>query len=167
LAQTIEDMQEKERHIDFGTGQKWSDVEADEATFHKQNLGKHSPESSTTSCLGAVAWNCEARLPTNRGRLNPKMSEPRPPGPAAIRKVEWLPLAKTWLKDKCVILHTDVAKSYKCKIHRWCMSTSSSARRRLRRTQVAMVRPKLRSHGDAQGSRHQENIEDQSRNADH
>ena len=127
-------MQEKERHIDFGTGQKWSDVEADEATFHKQNLGKHAPESSTTSCLGAVGWNCEARLPTNRGRLNPKMSEPQPPGPAAIRKVEWLPLAKTWLKDKCVILHTDAAKSYKCKIHRWCMSTSSSARRGLRRT---------------------------------
>ena len=49
-------------------------------------------------------------------RLNPKMSEPRAPGPGAIRKVEWAPLANKWLKDKNIILHTDAAKSYKLKL---------------------------------------------------
>ena len=31
-------------------------------------------------------------------------------------KSEWTPLANKWLKDKHVILYTDAAKSYKCKI---------------------------------------------------
>ena len=49
-------------------------------------------------------------------RLAPKESGQRAPGPGAIRKVEWAPLASKWLKDKKLILHTDAAKSYRCKV---------------------------------------------------
>jgi hypothetical protein len=38
-------------------------------------------------------------------------SKPRAPGPGAIRKVEWKPLAVKWLQNREVILHTDSAKS--------------------------------------------------------
>lgn len=49
-------------------------------------------------------------------RLAPKESGQRALGPGAIRKVEWAPLASKWLKDKKLILHTDAAKSYRCKV---------------------------------------------------
>ena len=49
-------------------------------------------------------------------RLKPNMSEARAPGPGAIRKVEWMPLAKKWLMNKKAILHSDAAKSYKCHV---------------------------------------------------
>ena len=65
-------------------------------------------------------------------RLSPKESAKRCPGPGAIRKVEWSPLAKKWLQDKKAILHTDPAKSYKTKVAgvlhttRWSMRRSGS-----------------------------------------
>ena len=46
-------------------------------------------------------------------RLKPALAALRAPGPGAIRKTEWTPLARTWLQDKKVILHTDAAKSYR------------------------------------------------------
>ena len=46
----------------------------------------------------------------------PRESAKRGPGPGAIRKVERTPLAKKWLQDKKVILHTDSAKSYKTRV---------------------------------------------------
>ena len=49
-------------------------------------------------------------------RLKPELSQPRAPGPGAIRKVEWTPIANKLLRDKNVILHTDAAKSYKVKV---------------------------------------------------
>ncbi|CAJ1363094.1 unnamed protein product [Effrenium voratum] len=49
-------------------------------------------------------------------RLRPKNTDARAPGPGAIRKVEWEPLAKKWLQDQQVVLHTDSAKSYKVKL---------------------------------------------------
>ena len=49
-------------------------------------------------------------------RLKPPASKLRAPGPGAVRKVEWKPLAAKWLKDRQVILHTDSAKSYASKI---------------------------------------------------
>ena len=111
-------VQEQEKHVNFGNGKKWCDVEADETTFHKQNLGNHASEPETPviweQWCGIVKRGCRQSLVLHR--LNPKMSEARAPGPGAIRKVEWVPLAKTWLQDKQVILHTDAAKSYKCKV---------------------------------------------------
>ena len=108
----------KEKEIDFASGVKWSDVEADETTFDRQNMGAFAENKAAP-----IAWEQWCGL-VKRGhpeslvlhRLNPKMSEARAPGPGAIRKVEWTPLANKWLKDKEVVLHTDAAKSYKCKI---------------------------------------------------
>ena len=110
-------VQEQEKHVNFGNGKKWCDVEADETTFHKQSLGNHASEPEAPviweQWCGIVKRGCPSLV---LHRLNPKMSEARAPGPGAIRKVEWVPLAKTWLQDKQVILHTDAAKSYKCKV---------------------------------------------------
>ena len=49
-------------------------------------------------------------------RLTPQTSVRRVPGPGAIRKVEWKPLATKHLRDRAVVLHTDAAKSYKLKM---------------------------------------------------
>ena len=49
-------------------------------------------------------------------RLNPAMTVPRAPGPGAIRKVDWKPLALKHLANKHIILHTDSARSYRKKI---------------------------------------------------
>ena len=106
------------KHVSFGNGKKRCDVEADETTFLKQNLGNHASEPETPVIwepwCGIVKRGCPQSLVLHRP--NPKMSEARALGPGAIRKVEWVPLAKTWLQDKQVILHTDAAKSYKCKV---------------------------------------------------
>lgn len=107
-----------EKNIDFAAGVKWNDVEADETTFDRHNMG-----DSAENKAAPIAWEQWCGL-VKRGdpktlvlhRLNPAMSEIRAPGPGAIRKVEWVPLAKKWLQDKHVILHTDAAKSYTCKI---------------------------------------------------
>eukprot|EP00438_Fugacium_kawagutii_P028229 Skav214969 [mRNA] locus=scaffold124:285197:286465:- [translate_table: standard] len=111
-------VEQKEKEIDFGAGTKWSDVEADETTFDRMNLGNLAPNKEMP-----VAWEQWCGL-VERGqpetlvlqRLKPKMSEVRAPGPGAIRKTEWLPLANKWLLEKKVILHTDAAKSYKCRV---------------------------------------------------
>eukprot|EP00435_Cladocopium_sp_Y103_P047705 s613_g14.t1 len=111
-------VEEKEKLIDFASGAKWADVEADEITFDRKNIGQLAPDKTTP-----IMWEQRCGI-VKRGhpdtlvlhRLTPKMSKPRAPGPGAIRKVEWEPLAKAWLANKKVILHTDAAKSYTCKV---------------------------------------------------
>lgn len=111
-------VEEKEKNIDLGKGTKWSDVEADETTFDRRNLGSLSPEKATP-----IVWEQWCGI-VKRGhpeslilhRLKPQMTAVRAPGPGAIRKVEWMPLATKWLMNKKVILHTDAAKSYKCHV---------------------------------------------------
>ncbi|CAE7921723.1 unnamed protein product, partial [Symbiodinium necroappetens] len=49
-------------------------------------------------------------------KLNPAMTVPRAPGPGAIRKADWKPLATRLLKNRQVILHTDSARSYRMKL---------------------------------------------------
>ena len=107
-------VQVKEKEIDFASGVKWSDVGADETTFDRQNMGafaeNKAPPIGEQWC-GLVKRGHPECLVLHC--LNPKMSEAGAPGPGAIRKVEWTPLTN---KDKQVVLHTDAAKSYKCKI---------------------------------------------------
>ena len=108
----------KEKLIDFGAGRPWADVEADETTFDRKHLGELASDLTTP-----IAWEQWCGI-VKRGnprtlvlcRLKPKESGQRAPGPGAIRKVEWAPLASKWLKDKKLILHTDAAKSYRCKV---------------------------------------------------
>ena len=100
-----------EENIQFGTGQKWADVEADEATFDKKIVN------------GQLQWEQWCGI-VQRGRphtlvlhrLKPLASKLRAPGPGAVRKVEWKPIAAKWLQDREVILHTDSAKSYATKV---------------------------------------------------
>ena len=49
-------------------------------------------------------------------RLKPPRTVQHAPGPGAVRKVEWRPLAQRWLQDRKVILHTDSAKSYRLRL---------------------------------------------------
>ena len=49
-------------------------------------------------------------------RLKPVRTDARAPGPGAVRKVEWRPLADHWLKNRKVVLHTDSAKSYRVRV---------------------------------------------------
>ncbi|CAJ1404388.1 unnamed protein product [Effrenium voratum] len=108
----------KEKDIVFGKDQKWADVEADETTFDRMELGNKAPDPKNP-----VVWEQWCGI-VQRGhpetlvlsRLSPRESAKRAPGPGAIRKVEWTPLAKKWLQDKKVILHTDSAKSYKTRV---------------------------------------------------
>ena len=106
-----------EKSIIFGNGKTWVDVEADEATFTTKDL-----KDMATDPKAPVQWEQWCGL-VQRGqpktlvlhRLQPKTSAKRAPGPGAIRKQEWSPLANKHLKDRCIILHTDAAKSYKMK----------------------------------------------------
>jgi hypothetical protein len=100
-----------EKKIQFGTGETWADVEADEATFDKKIVrGKLHWEQ----WCGIVQRGKPQTLVLHR--LKPLASKLRAPGPGAVRKVEWKPLAAKWLKDRQAILHTNSAKSYASKI---------------------------------------------------
>ena len=49
-------------------------------------------------------------------RLKPELSVKRAPGPGAIHKVDWTPLAGKRLAGRKVVLHTDSAKSCRTKV---------------------------------------------------
>ena len=116
---TIEDMSKRlgqlreswfvkaEKKIRFGTGVKWADVEADEATFGKK---MEKGQLHWEQWCGIVQRGKPDTLVLHR--LKPPASKLRAPGPGAVRKVEWEPLAAKWLQDRQIILHTDSAKSY-------------------------------------------------------
>ena len=77
----------KEKDIDFGHGKPWGDVEADEATFDKKNLGAEAPDPATPTqweqWCGIVKRGCPKTLVLHR--LSPALSAARAPNPGAIR----------------------------------------------------------------------------------
>ena len=66
-------------------------------------------------------------------KLNPAITVPRAPGPGAMRKVDWKPLANKWLKDRSVILHSDSARSYRMKISGVVHDAVTHKKRRVKR----------------------------------
>ena len=98
---------QQEKLIRFGADQAWADVEADEATFDKKVINK---QVQWEQWCGLVQRGKPNTLVLHR--LHPVLAQLRAPGPGAIRKVEWQPLAKKWLGDRRVVLHTASAKSY-------------------------------------------------------
>ena len=100
---------QQEKLIRFGADQKWADVEADEATFDKKVANK---QMQWEQWCGFVQRGRTNTLVLHR--LRPVLAQLRAPGPGALRKVEWQPLAKKLLQDRRVVLHTDSAKSYFC-----------------------------------------------------
>jgi hypothetical protein len=101
----------KEKEIIFGKSQQWADVEADEATFDRMVKGE---SVEWEQWCGIIQRGQPSTLVLHR--LTPPAGKARAPGPGAVRKVEWKPLAKKWLQGRQIILHTDSAKSYKLKV---------------------------------------------------
>ena len=111
-------VEEKEPTIIFGNCKGWTDVEADEATFQSTDL-KHLADNPKLPIIweqwsGIVQRGSPSTLLLKR--VTPQTSARRAPGPGAIRKVEWRPLAIKHPQDRAIILHTDAAKSYKLKV---------------------------------------------------
>lgn len=114
----------RENDITFGQGEEWQDVEADEATFDKKIMD------------GQLRWEQWCGI-VQRGkphtlvlhRLKPVVSKLRTPGPGAIRKVEWQPLALNWLQNCHIVLHTGPAKSYAAKVKTLVLASRAPASR--------------------------------------
>ena len=101
----------KEGDINLGKGGHWQDIEADEAIFDKATL---KSIAHWKQWAGLVARGRPDSLVLVR--LKPPSTTSRAPGPGAIRKVEWQPIAQKGLTGKKVILHTDSAHSYKAMV---------------------------------------------------
>ena len=101
----------KEKDMCFGKSQQWADVEADEATFDRMIKGELV---EWEQWCGIIQRGQPSTLVLHR--LTPPLGQARAPGPGAVRKVEWKPLAKKWLQGRQVVLHTDSAKSYKLQV---------------------------------------------------
>ncbi|CAJ1462027.1 unnamed protein product [Effrenium voratum] len=110
---------EQEKKIKFGLGMKWADIEADEATFDKQDISKDL-KGNKSKCIMWEQW-CGI---VQRGRpetlvlikLKPKLTHRRAPGPGPIRKLEWTHIARKHLQDRKVVFHTDPARAHKLKV---------------------------------------------------
>ena len=51
-------------------------------------------------------------------KTHSKATKGRSPGPGPIKKRDWLPMARKWLKGRCVFIHTDGARSHKIGMNR-------------------------------------------------
>eukprot|EP00438_Fugacium_kawagutii_P007345 Skav219312 [mRNA] locus=scaffold1152:119024:120103:- [translate_table: standard] len=111
-----------EKKMVFGDGKRWVDVEADEATFDRSDVSKDLSYKDAVAKGKCILWEQWSGLLV-RGkpqslvltRLSPALSVKRAPGPGAIHKMDWAPIAEKHLVDRKVVLHTDSAKSYKAK----------------------------------------------------
>lgn len=116
-------VEEEEKKIVFGNCKSWADVEADEATFDRTDVTKDLTYKDAVAKGKCILWEQWSGL-LARGkpstlvltRLNPALSVKRAPGPGAIHKIDWTPLAEKHLAGRKVVLHTDSAKSYKSKV---------------------------------------------------
>ena len=105
-----------EENIVMGNGRTWMDGEADDAVFGKSV----DPNAPLEECVEWEQWGGFVM----RGQKNTLVLDrcssgktaKRAPGPGAIKKVDWEPVAKKYLANRKIILHTDRAKSYKVRI---------------------------------------------------
>ena len=99
------------------------DVEVDETTFVKRTLAPCELSTSDKKAGRNTVWEQWCGL-VQRGcpqtlvlvKLNPAITVPRAPGPGAMRKVDWQPVAEKWLLDRRVIFHSDSAKHHRLKV---------------------------------------------------
>ena len=113
-----------EKAIVFGGAPRaWRDVEVDEATFDKKTLSPMELSDADKHAGNNTIWEQWGGL-VQRGcpktlvlvKLNPAITVPRAPGPGAMRKVDWKPLALRYLQNRRVVLHSDSARSYRMKV---------------------------------------------------
>jgi len=108
---------EREKSITFGTMRAWKDVEVDEAVFGQQiTAGRQVGDKQRVweQWAGMIErGRCDSLvlMKTHSGK-----TATRAPGPGAIKKHDWRPFAAKHLEGRRVVLHTDSAKSYKCKV---------------------------------------------------
>ena len=111
-------VEEEEKKLTCGDCKSWVDVEADEATFDRIDVTKDLTYKDAVAEGKCILWEQWSGLLT-RGKpstlvltgLNPALSVKRGPGPEAIHKIDWTPLADKHLAGRKVVLHTDSAKS--------------------------------------------------------
>ena len=111
----------EEKKIRFGLTNEWPDVEADEVDlgFALEDPDEHE-EKKPVKHQKVKEWEQWGGL-VQRGfpqtlklyRLKPNKTVKRVPGPGAMRKRDWKPIAKADIENKNVILHTDGARVYK------------------------------------------------------
>ena len=112
-------VEQEEKNIMFGEAGPWTDVEADETVFRKAAV----PGDDDTVSVKDMSWDQWCGI-VERGRpetlvmqrLPTPLTTRRAPGPGAIKKKDWRPLANRFLKKRNIILHTDAARSYKLKV---------------------------------------------------
>jgi hypothetical protein len=109
-----------EKKIKFGTPTEnvWQDVEADEVDLFKEEIstGPRSSRARWHQWAGIVQRGCPSSLVLFQ--TTPKLTKFNSPGPGPISKKDWTPIAEKWLKNRCVFLHTDGARSYKLGLNR-------------------------------------------------
>ena len=118
-------------------GKTWVDVEADEATFDHANVTKdvtYNDAVAKGECILSEQWSSilvrgkPSTLVLTRLKL--ALSVKRAPGPGAIHKTDWTPLAGKHLADRKVVLHTDSAKSCRTKVSVLCVMQWCTAKRK-------------------------------------
>ena len=111
-------VRKQEKSLVFGTGKAWYDVEADEASFAKKRCEDEDGEPTNL-----LEWEQWAGI-IERGRpeslmlfkTNSSQTNLRAPGPGAIKKTDWAPVAQRHLEGRNIVLHTDKARSYTMKV---------------------------------------------------
>ena len=108
----------KQKRIKFGKYESWKDVEADEVDVAKGEEAEGTSRSRTPIVWEQWGGIVERGAPETLVliRLKPAKTKRRAPGPGAIRKRDWTPIARRWLARRKVILHTDGARTYRMKI---------------------------------------------------
>lgn len=108
-------VERKEKEIIFGNCRSWSDVEANESSF-----GRNIQPNKGKKCVQWELWSGIVQRGKPKtlllSRFESTVTVKRAPGPGAIRKVDWKPLAVKHLQDRKIALHSDSAKSYKLKV---------------------------------------------------
>jgi len=108
------------RYTDWGSWESvgpWQDVEADEVDLGKEVVAdEDGTHARWEQWAGVVQRGNSSSLVLFK--TSHKQTKVRSPGPGPITKRDWMPVAKRWLKGRCVFLHTDGARSYKLGINR-------------------------------------------------
>lgn len=110
-------VESEQKKIKYGADEPWADVEADQVDLRKWNTNPDAPADAKCH-LGAVGRHRPERDPQTLylTKLDPAKTKARAPGPGAMRKRDWKPIADRFLKNRRVVLHTDGARAYKMKI---------------------------------------------------
>ncbi len=104
----------------FGDGGSWHDAEADEVDLRKGLLlnanGDYDEKVSWEQWCGVVEHGTPRILCLVR--LDPIRTNKMAPVSGPIRKRDWKTIDGTFLKNRCIILHTDGARAYKMAVPR-------------------------------------------------